>query len=372
MAQDANAETAIDNNYQNLEAIQHLLVSRTLAALAILSVVSLVISAYFMGFSHPLVFNWGALLLAFAGLYGAVLFGISIQLPARIMLGVLLLGVASLSILSGGLSGSTLILTCLIPPLSALLLNKRTGWIYTALCIALIGGLAYLNVTNFTFPAAPPSETQMFIMNGVMLVATLILLNITTGHYVQLRNSLLQTVQAAATHDHLTGIVNRQVIEDVLERESKRSQRNETWLSLMILDVDDFKRYNDINGHHQGDRCLQAIAQQLENALNRPADMVGRFSGEEFIVLLPETPPDGAEHIAKILCRKISQLQIRYTDAEPDIVTMTVGVASANGPEAVSSEQLISMAEEALNHGKSQGSDRIVRADSLLTLESGS
>src|SRR5690606_13267721 len=104
-------------------------------------------------------------------------------------------------------------------------------------------------------------------------------------------------LEVLATIDGLTGIANRRAFDRRLESEWKRCGRNERPLSLLLVDVDWFKRYNDGRGHAQGDDCLKQVAQTIVDAALRPGDLVARYGGDEFAVILPDTPVEGAEHV---------------------------------------------------------------------------
>jgi two-component system chemotaxis family response regulator WspR len=94
--------------------------------------------------------------------------------------------------------------------------------------------------------------------------------------------------------DGLTGVSNRKHFNDYIEAEWKRAEREQSWLSVLMVDVDDFKRYNDTYGHLAGDEALRKVAEATRKSAERPADLAARFGGEEFVVVLPATPVAGA------------------------------------------------------------------------------
>ncbi|MBL8471715.1 MAG: diguanylate cyclase [Rhodocyclaceae bacterium] len=144
---------------------------------------------------------------------------------------------------------------------------------------------------------------------------------------------LADELRLAATHDALTGAANRRGFERALEREWRRSQRNGLWLSLMLVDVDHFKLYNDHYGHIAGDTALGAVAGALREACMRPTDVVGRYGGEEFAVLLPDTPDCGAIHIAHRLLETMQRLGIAHATS-PTAAHLTVSVGITTLPES--------------------------------------
>lgn len=136
-----------------------------------------------------------------------------------------------------------------------------------------------------------------------------------------------QLRQLAST-DGLTGLFNRMRLDQALEREWRRAHRSGQPLSLVMLDVDHFKRFNDHYGHPEGDRCLQAVAGVLKQLCRRPADLAGRFGGEEFALLLPDTDDAGAEHMAQLVLQEVQAMALEHADS-PTATTVTVSVGLA-------------------------------------------
>jgi diguanylate cyclase (GGDEF)-like protein len=129
--------------------------------------------------------------------------------------------------------------------------------------------------------------------------------------------------------DGLTGVYNRRHFDERLAVEWKRAARNRAALSVVLLDVDFFKRYNDRYGHQAGDECLRRVAATLKEGLKRPADLLARYGGEEFVCLLPDTGLAGAMHLARHLGREVSALQIEHVDSTvAPVLTVSLGVCS--------------------------------------------
>jgi diguanylate cyclase (GGDEF)-like protein len=135
--------------------------------------------------------------------------------------------------------------------------------------------------------------------------------------------------------------------------------------------VDFFKRYNDVNGHQAGDECLKRIALAMELCTQRPGDMVGRFGGEEFVAVLPETDADGAVVVAERIRQAVFDEHIPYDAGEPEVVSMTFGVSSARGKEIDTASNLIKLADRALYRGKEQGRNRVVMNLPLRVVQPG-
>ncbi len=131
-----------------------------------------------------------------------------------------------------------------------------------------------------------------------------------------------------ARADGLTGVANRRALDDALEREWRRAQRSGQALSLLLVDIDFFKLYNDNYGHPAGDRCLKAVAQALDAVKRRPGDLAARYGGEEFALLLPDTPVDGALHVGNEVLRAVEELDIAHAGSRVSRhVTVSVGLS---------------------------------------------
>lgn len=158
--------------------------------------------------------------------------------------------------------------------------------------------------------------------------------------------------------DGLSGLFNRRSFDERFDTEFRRSQRNADSLALIMIDVDDFKRYNDHYGHLAGDDCLRAVASELKACLKRPGDFVARFGGEEFICLLPDTPADKALQFAQQIEQRIRQLGLEHLDSRAArVVTVSLGVACRNDASQNGSE-LLARADEALYQAKAEGRGR--------------
>ena len=174
--------------------------------------------------------------------------------------------------------------------------------------------------------------------------------------------SLEQKLAALATMDGLTGIANRRHFDERLEHEWARAGREGTTLSLLLIDVDHFKKFNDEYGHLAGDACLQAVAKILAEQARRPADVVARFGGEEFVLLLPNTDATGCRQIGEAIRQSLAQLGIVHALNFPSKqLTVSIGgtTTSCGGAQA-SCLSLVEAADCALYSAKKDGRDRLV------------
>lgn len=176
---------------------------------------------------------------------------------------------------------------------------------------------------------------------------------------LQRKNKLLQRLAAT---DMLTGVANRRAFTQALERAIETAQKQGEPLTVIMLDIDHFKRINDTWGHGGGDLVLKELAIRLQRAL-RPGDMVGRLGGEEFAVVLPNCPPNPAASVAERLRQAIREAAFLLPQGETVPVSASFGVATLFEVEGVSTDELLRRADVALYASKSGGRDRVSWSD---------
>ncbi|HEY8537409.1 MAG TPA: diguanylate cyclase [Steroidobacteraceae bacterium] len=170
-----------------------------------------------------------------------------------------------------------------------------------------------------------------------------------------------QRLKRLVAVDALTGIANRRHFDRALQRELRRTRREQQPLSLVFLDLDEFKRFNDTYGHARGDEVLRSVARTLDETFRRGGDLVARYGGEEFAVILPGVDGRRASLYAERLRRRIWRLGIAYGASNvADRVTISGGVATVAPSHVVSAETLLLAADRALYRAKCLGKNRIV------------
>ncbi|MBS1169314.1 MAG: response regulator receiver modulated diguanylate cyclase [Burkholderiaceae bacterium] len=171
-------------------------------------------------------------------------------------------------------------------------------------------------------------------------------------------------LESLAMLDGLTGIPNRRRFNQTLAEEWLRARRDGEPLSLLILDIDHFKEYNDHFGHAGGDLCLTKVAEALAHAVNRAGDLVARYGGEEFVALLPDTDASGAREVAARLRETVESLALPHPlSRTASHVTISVGFASLAPGDGGSTEMLLKLADKMLYRAKEQGKNRICGSD---------
>lgn len=170
---------------------------------------------------------------------------------------------------------------------------------------------------------------------------------------------LTENLRAQAMLDGMTGIPNRRYLDEQLQLAMQNASRSKSPLSLVMFDVDDFKKYNDLYGHIQGDYCLQDIARVLRGAQRRHGDLTARYGGEEFALLLPDTDLDAAHRIAQKVLDGVRALAIPHQGNAVGVVTISAGVMSCVPRNGMRIEDLFGGADRALYRAKENGRDRV-------------
>jgi diguanylate cyclase (GGDEF)-like protein/PAS domain S-box-containing protein len=176
-------------------------------------------------------------------------------------------------------------------------------------------------------------------------------------------NLAFSRVTNLAMVDGLTGVANRRQFDDTMDGELRRAMRDGTPLSLLMIDVDHFKSYNDLYGHVSGDACLRQIAEAAKATLHRSSDLFARYGGEEFVAILPNTDSKGAQLIAELIRSSIELCRLPHAGNLHGFVTVSIGCATQTlTPDCVGNPLLLA-ADEALYEAKSAGRNRIEIAE---------
>ena len=159
--------------------------------------------------------------------------------------------------------------------------------------------------------------------------------------------------------DAITEVANRRSFDEQLAMEWRRSTRSRSRLSLLLVDIDGFKPYNDALGHQEGDNCLRTVAGVIAGCVRRAGDTVARYGGEEFAVLLTDTDTGGAAILAERIRTAVEQRAISHPAVASGRVTVSIGVATASGKEGGDAAALVRAADAALYEAKREGRNRV-------------
>jgi diguanylate cyclase (GGDEF)-like protein len=198
------------------------------------------------------------------------------------------------------------------------------------------------------------------LLTGLLVLLTL-LRELTVIH---LRlDEAMRRLRVMAHSDGLTGLANRFALNEAIEREQLRALRDGRPLSLLLLDIDFFKLFNDRYGHLLGDDCLRRVAREIEARVRQPTDLAARYGGEEFVVLLPNTTRPGALLIAERIRRAVHELAIPHESAPLRRVTVSVGIATSTGlADDAGDDGLLAAADAALYASKQNGRNMVSEA----------
>lgn len=185
----------------------------------------------------------------------------------------------------------------------------------------------------------------------------IVLARINTHLRLKLQSDLLEEL---AKIDALTEIPNRRQFEERLAFEWQRSQRGRHPVGLIMIDIDEFKKYNDFYGHAQGDECLKTVAHGLSRVINRSQDLVARYGGEEFVVVLPDTDILGTVAVGRRLCEAVADLKLPHEKSSvTDHVTISLGAAAAVAEADQQATELLLLADECLYRAKADGRNTV-------------
>jgi len=272
------------------------------------------------------------------------------------------LSTVGMMVISGGIHSSSVVWQVFVPIAAFIMAGLWTGLRWGAVCLITVIAAYILETAGITkFTGFEVNMFDRLIDLGGAILAT----SIAIWYSDRLKSRSLAQLEEAkaqlnyyATIDPLTNTFNRRHFLELSERKIKRTYATHGYASFLLFDIDHFKKINDQHGHIIGDQVLRGIAQTCVQHL-RPNDVLGRFGGEEFVILLPETKLEDAKHIADRL-----RLLIANTPIETEIgsinTTISIGVAVKEKATATSIDQLLSRADRAMYHAKQAGRNRVI------------
>lgn len=299
-------------------------------------------------------FFWATLMAGFAWGVGGLAIGSTLDAVSQVIILLVLIGISAVAVPLLGIDRNIMIafqLPAVIPYLLLLVITLEGKGLILILVfsIYMAGVIVAMSRVEESIEANLESQYEMRIMAKLLQESNQELLD---------ENEKLEHLTLV---DSLTQIYNRRFFERQLEKEWKRTIRNNGSLTLLVIDIDYFKRYNDTYGHAQGDICLQTIARVLKASLQRSSDVIARIGGEEFVALLPEIDKDGALKLATIMQDKIREEAILHESSKiSDYLTVSIGIASTTPVYETTALGLFKAADKALYKAKEAGRNKIV------------
>jgi diguanylate cyclase (GGDEF)-like protein len=226
---------------------------------------------------------------------------------------------------------------------------------------------SFLVVSHFCFGLAMGVPMRELVyMTSILAAATLIGTISSYNWESTLRMTFMEqhTLNELAQRDGLTGLYNRRIFDDYIQRLWRQARREQAIVQIILIDIDQFKVYNDLYGHQAGDDCLRRVARQISGSAKRPFDFSARYGGEEFVLVLYGPPPDYARSLPEQLRREIMELAICHEGSNvAPTISVSIGVAIANPSSGRSFAGAIQAADEALYEAKQSGRNRVVFKD---------
>ena len=175
---------------------------------------------------------------------------------------------------------------------------------------------------------------------------------------------LYHRIARIANIDVLTSLQNRRALEDYIAFVFGNARRERGSLCLLVIDIDHFKKYNSLFGHSRGDECLRGVARAIAACVTRPLDMVARFGGEEFVIVLPDTPLDGALTLAERIRLVVEKLEVSHDGKALGPVTVSIGIGYAVDGSTTDEQALFDAADRGLYNAKGAGRNRVLLGSS--------
>jgi diguanylate cyclase (GGDEF)-like protein len=277
----------------------------------------------------------------------------------------------ALACLTGGATAPVMVWYASIPILAVLMCGTRAGFYWTLYSAATIAGFALWQELGYQcLNEVSPAGLRFLGFTGLvgLLACVYILVNLLKNIELNVQESLHEAnrcLELQATLDGLTGIGNRRSFDMVLDEEWRRHERGQLPLSVLLIDVDLFKQYNDELGHLAGDDCLRSIARAIQTSVGRAGDFVARYGGEEFAVILPDTDLNASIWIAEEIRRGVERAQIHHPNSTVGMhVTISVGITTCVPLRNAWCLDFLHNADVALYRAKANGRNQSVHIGS--------
>lgn len=266
-----------------------------------------------------------------------------------------------LMVSSGGINSQFVAILPITPIFIALSINARASIIFTGFILVFL--FFMYHISPYMIDLTNETVSQSKTISRAFWLGLASLLGAAFGiEFDRINRKLGRKLNRQATIDSLTGISNRRSILEFLDESVKQVAQNSGKLAVLMIDVDDFKQFNDTYGHLAGDKCLQMIGRCLQASVRTNVDQVGRYGGEEFLVVIKDADRENTAEIANKIRCKVAELLIELESDVTVKVSVTIGVSCSNTGHISDPKSLLLEADNALYHGKSQGRNCVVFA----------
>jgi diguanylate cyclase (GGDEF)-like protein len=201
---------------------------------------------------------------------------------------------------------------------------------------------------------------RIFLIVSMMMCLPVSLVLLERKRFEQRLSDAYAQLNLIAISDALTGIANRRCFDQTIDREWRRAIRDCSELSLLMIDVDEFKQYNDTKGHVEGDECLRRVAAAIVSVPGRTTDLVARYGGEEFVVVIPRTNLGGAQRMANLIRIAVESIELSHPGSKHGRVTVSIGCSVGRPTIGIGPNSLIAAADRALYKAKQLGRNCVV------------
>lgn len=295
--------------------------------------------------------------------------GVSTRFCGNVLCGVAFYVYTGLAILNGGMWAPVTSWYVSMPVVSLVVCTTRWACFWTIASIAAIATFSAFDFLEVPLPTViGPGEAKVLHVLGLVgLVLCFFVLAYVMMRFEKYSREVLceanRWLQLESTSDSLTNIGNRRYFDQVFEQEWKRHRREQMPLSVALIDLDFFKEFNDVRGHLAGDNVLRLVAAAIQAGIHRRDDVVARFGGEEFVVVLPNTPASAVTHVLESIRDQVRKLAIQHPRSPIGaLVTISIGTTTAVPSDDRTHFDLLHEADEALYRAKAAGRDCIVQA----------
>lgn len=273
-----------------------------------------------------------------------------------------------LILISGGINSHFVTLLPLMPVLFCIIASRRVAQVFTAMLLIYIAMLYLFDDILPKFEAVQLSA-EANDMRALWLFLACLLGILFGSEFDKMSRALGTKLLESNLKDELTGVSTRINVLDDLENRIELSDGNRDWMSVFIVDIDEFKQLNDSYGRQTGDTCLQQVARLIQLSVRGKGDLVGRYGDEEFLIVLEDVDQSAAHRIAEKIRTLVEELEI-ISEGERVKISATIGYCSLPLDQIHSTEQMLQAADSALIAGKTAGRNQVVGADQAMVMGS--